>query len=53
MNQIYVNHFWLDIGNREVGKFDKIKYKRAIFTKYHLQRKKREIRRVFNALGFE
>ena len=44
----------LDIGNREVGKFDKIKYKKRdnIYEVSLATGKNREIRRVFNALGF-
>ena len=44
----------LDIGNREVGKFDKIKYKKRdnIYEVSLTTGKNREIRRVFNALGF-
>ena len=44
----------IDIGNREVGKFDKIKYKKRdnIYEVSLTTGKNREIRRVFNALGF-
>ena len=44
----------LDFGNREVGKFDKIKYKKRdnIYEVSLATGKNREIRRVFNALGF-
>ena len=44
----------LNIGNREVGKFQKIKYKKRdnIYEVSLTTGKNREIRRIFNTLGF-
>ena len=44
----------LDIGNGEVGRFHKIKYKERdnIYEVSLMTGKNREIRRIFNTLGF-